>query len=279
MARRVREELVGNPFARQRRVFLCGATTNDKASVRERLAKQLRGYLYEVHYPEHLFDELLTGPGNQDLLSLENLLADGVDAIVIVLEGVGAFTELGAFANHQRLREKLIVVQDRKYARDRSFIQLGPIRLLKAQGKHRIIAVDFLDVENIVKLLSRSISSIDNRSSTFNIENLFHTQDFILPLLYVLDTLTRAELAHALNHVAVLGPQRAEATVTAAVAMMRTERLLVSTDVGLTLTQRGQQRARSPVYGQQSRDRALDSLRVGILHRRYRRDKKSFPEG
>ena len=84
-----------------------------------------------VYYPEELFEELIRGKGGFDLLSLENLLAQSVHVIVIVLESPGAIAELGAFTNHPQLSNRLVVVVDKKFRKARSFIALGPIRYLK----------------------------------------------------------------------------------------------------------------------------------------------------
>jgi len=54
-----------------------------------------------------MFIEFILGHQKQDLLTLENLLADSVNTVVILLQSPGTFTELGAFTNYEKLTEML----------------------------------------------------------------------------------------------------------------------------------------------------------------------------
>ena len=97
---------------------------------------------YDLIYPEDIFDELLYSSNSTDLLSLENLLADSVDAVVVIPESAGSFAELGAFANNEKLRSKMICVVDIKYKRDKSFINQGPIKLVRSVNKDAIVYIE-----------------------------------------------------------------------------------------------------------------------------------------
>jgi hypothetical protein len=115
-------------------LFLIGARESkgtSQPSMRTRLRKVLEDrQLVQIYYPEDLFGELIFGEQKMDLLKLENLLADSVHAVVICPESPGSFAELGAFANHDRLCKRLIVVGDDQHRKARSFIRLGPLRFL-----------------------------------------------------------------------------------------------------------------------------------------------------
>jgi hypothetical protein len=278
VARQIRSELINETWNRERRVFLCGASTDSRTSIRQTIADGLRSELrslLSIHYPEQLFDELLSGRGSHNLLTLEHLLADGVTAIVIVLESAGALTELGIFSANDRLRKKLIVLQDKRYARDRSFIQLGPIRLLKEENKTSVITMDFEEPHTIVGLLAQRIRAMPNDAAEFRGDNLFHAQELLLPLLYVFEALNRNELCFAFDAVARVGTKTARALVTASLAMLRAERLVVATEHGIALTSTGEERVRPPPSkkrgaSDEARTRALDALQLDSLHRTRR---------
>ncbi len=73
-------------------IFLCGGAS--KEEMQFRLAIQARiialksPYRYSVHLPENMFLELILGHRKYDLLSLENLLAENVNTVVVPLHEV-----------------------------------------------------------------------------------------------------------------------------------------------------------------------------------------------
>ncbi|HEX7478526.1 MAG TPA: retron St85 family effector protein [Polyangiales bacterium] len=277
IGKRIRTDVVAPHWDFRRRVFLCGAATGKRTSVRERLAAALTAHSRHstlVYYPEKLFDELLTGVGRHDLLSLENLLAEGVTAIVVVLESPGAMTELGAFANHDQLRKKLIVVQDKKFVRDRSFIQLGPIRLLRDQRDGRVIDADFNNPEASAAAIDKAVGRLSSWVAKFDMTNLFHAQEFVLPALYLFQALSREELLTMVIATTGLHRVRCEAIVAGSLAILLADRFVALTSAGYTLTVKGAQSVRRADV---VRNHVLDELRVDILHRVCRRKKEPFP--
>ncbi len=112
----IRDRIFIPSYSRKTTVFLCGADLGDSKTGRHKLAKLFEKYpRYKLLYPEDLFDDLMAGQGQQSLLVLENILADSVDCIAILLQSPGTFTELGAFSNHARLCNKLIIVIDKEF--------------------------------------------------------------------------------------------------------------------------------------------------------------------
>jgi len=122
-------------------IFLCGG--KKQKAFRNRLrdvVPQQRGYYrYRVFYPEDMFMALIFGNPRSDLLQLEHFLATKVHAIVILLQSAGTFTELGAFAAAKGVRDKLLVVTYPRYARDKSFINIGPLRYLTKNTKSLVL--------------------------------------------------------------------------------------------------------------------------------------------
>jgi hypothetical protein len=131
-ARRIHDEVYRRFYSYKTTIFLCGASPDKKDSVREQLQKALMdkqySYMYDIFFPEDLFEELISGPHHQDLISLENILADSVDVVILAIESTGAIAELGFFASNAKLRKKLICLVDQKHKKDRSFIKYGPLR-------------------------------------------------------------------------------------------------------------------------------------------------------
>ena len=116
-------------------VFLCGANRDkNKISVRrEAILEFAKENLPNTQFflAESLLNtEQILGNESKNLLDFEKSLSEFADKIVIVLESPSAFAELGAFC-HESLREKLIVINDKKYKDSESYINLGPIKAIK----------------------------------------------------------------------------------------------------------------------------------------------------
>jgi hypothetical protein len=82
----------------------------------------------------------------------ENLVEFELDAgclaraIILITETPGAIAELGAFCMDEVLRERILVVIERRYVnQENSFICLGPLKLIKKNNEdHSVCAVDTL---------------------------------------------------------------------------------------------------------------------------------------
>lgn len=145
-------------------IFLCGGSSPSEEAFRRKLGNRISAtkskYRYSVFYPEDLFVELILGHQRQDLLTLENLLAKSVSAVVILPQSPGTFAELGAFANHPQLKNKLVVVMDSRYERSQSFITTGPVRYLRKETMSRVIyerlsALNFQDSNLSLQVFQR----------------------------------------------------------------------------------------------------------------------------
>lgn len=99
-------------------------------SERVRFIQALKESSVRVHLPEGLFDELILSD-KLNLIDLEDVLADSVDAVVMCVESDGSVAELGAFATNERLARKLFVVVNRDKRSEKSFINLGPLRYMR----------------------------------------------------------------------------------------------------------------------------------------------------
>lgn len=189
---------------REKNIFLIGREIGDQTSLRAKLYKELKNDI-QISFPEHLFDEQMFIK-NHNLLSLENLLAESVDAIVLCVESVGSFTELGAFSNHQKLNDKLLVYIDEQYQRKNSFVNLGPVKYLKAKTTSKVTYINFsgkIASRDITKL-KKNINELKKNSNSkisYDLSNLFFCDKYLLALLYVLGEVDRKTIIEIIKNI------------------------------------------------------------------------------
>lgn len=187
-------EIITNGIDEKRKViFLCGANKNDKTKLRYKFSEILKGEeKYELTYPEDIFEDLLEGQGGNSLLSLEEQLAEAVDLIILLPESPGSFAELGAFSTQQALAEKTLVFRDGRFKTDKSFINHGPVRLIKNyKGKIIDIPYDFSlsDMTIISEIKEHIHEKIIKRRRQKKIDNLLSYPVQILLLIFLFDKL------------------------------------------------------------------------------------------
>lgn len=140
-------------------LFLCGgASSKINASNRDLLRKRLeKNDKLSIFYPEDMFMELLSRK-KYDLFTLENFLAENSDLIMIVCESPGSFTELGAFTSNDKILDKLVVLIQKKYKNDKSFIMQGPVRYIESKNKNNVIYFNN-DMDDMEKAVEGYLSS------------------------------------------------------------------------------------------------------------------------
>jgi len=199
-------------------------------------------YEYSIYYPEDMFVELILGHQKKDLLSLENLLANSVNVVVILLQSAGTIAELGAFTNHKKLRDKLIVVVDPKHKRSKSFINFGPLRYLKDKTESKII---FLEMNNsnltllVKRLLVNARTIAKHSSSISDLSNPILAYKFYLALIYVFDPIPKTAVIEIARK---LSSESDENTATAAETVVNSlinERKVYLSEGNLSTTPKG----------------------------------------
>lgn len=206
-------------------IFLIGKSSSDASSIRYSIRKELEtSSVYwnrrnTIHYPEELFSELLYD-NKIDLLTLENILAESVSIIIICLESPGAIAELGAFVNHSQLRERILVVADEKRKKDKSFIRMGPIRLLENEiGKQSIIwhAYQDGDLKRLVARVKKQISVISSRVKLEpSLASPILASKFLLALISVLSPVDKATIEDCIANLSRLEKPKTEIVCTSA---------------------------------------------------------------
>lgn len=179
-------------------IFLCGKDKSDKNSYRAKVASFLqKEKSYQLAYPEDLFEDLLEGQGGNSLLALEQQLAEAVDLIVLIPESPGSFAELGAFSMKTELARKMLILRLSKFKSGKSFINHGPIRLVKSsKGQVLDIPNDFneKDVIHTTLVLEKIKNMFPTKRKKKNIDNLLLFPNHILLLIYLFDKLTLASI-------------------------------------------------------------------------------------
>ncbi|MBU2869429.1 retron St85 family effector protein [Colwellia sp. E2M01] len=256
-------------------VFLCGADIKNNKTARSKMASLFSSVArYELLYPEDIFDDLLAGAGKHSLLTLENVLAGSVDAIVIFPESPGSFAELGAFSNNEKLAEKMIVLANKKYERDKSFINYGPNRLVKASDTGKVFHLnygDFSDEDNkkdLYKKVNDQITKIRKAHPVpKNVANLLETENFILPCIYLIDEIDHGKLYKLLEFATDHNKQLCEIATKSSLGRLVSKNYITRTPKGFKVTELGADYVRKTF-----KDQSLDKARIEILNTENRRN-------
>ncbi|MCM0613041.1 retron St85 family effector protein [Marinobacter sediminum] len=256
-------------------VFLCGGEVTNEHNARSKMASIFSKYpRYEVLYPEDLFDDLLAGQGQHSLLKLENILAESVDAIVLFPESPGSFAELGAFSNNTKLANKMIVVPNQKFKSDKSFINYGPIRLVKSSKSGKVTQANYekmsekTEQHRLYRRVNDYITNIKKLCPVQkNVANILETENFILPCIYLIDVIDIYGLYRLMKYATSQDDSLCEIATRSALGRLAQKRLITRTSSGFQVTAIGREYVRATF-----RSTYLDRARVEILNAENRRN-------
>lgn len=103
--------------------------------------------------------------GNLDLLTFENVLEAVSKMILIPLESFGTSCELGAFTRIDNESNKVVAIIEEKHSKDKSFVNYGPIQLLKEINDDRVFTVSYQHSgENHYMLTNSKIEALHSHS-------------------------------------------------------------------------------------------------------------------
>lgn len=181
-------------------IFLCGADTGKTDSFRHLLNIEFQKYAkFNVVYPEFIFATLLNQK-ESNLLELEDELANYVDLIIIPLEGQGTLAEIGAFAVNKKLLPKIIAINDIRYKNVKSFINLGPIDLIKKTNSSNLFYFTKGEEKDILEDLVDSISSKRfPKKDSYDLVNIFNLSRYLFYLIAIFQPLTKKQMFERLN--------------------------------------------------------------------------------
>tara|TARA_R110002049_G_scaffold309186_1_gene518209 strand:- start:23333 stop:24238 length:906 start_codon:yes stop_codon:yes gene_type:complete len=256
-------------------VFLCGGALSDSENARSKMANIFSKYpRYEILYPEDLFDDLLAGQGQYSLLKLENILADSVDSIVLCPESPGSFAELGAFSNNEHLARKMIVVSNQKFKSDKSFVNYGPNRLVKASKTGKVININYghlNDEDEQLKVYKRINDYITSIRKTYpvakDVANILETEHFVLPCMYLMDKINNVSLYKLLKYATGQDEQMCEIATRSAIGRLVQKSFITKASMGYQVTRAGSEYVRRIFVST-----CLDMARSELLNAENRRN-------
>ena len=256
-------------------VFLCGADITNTDTARSKMASIFSNYArYELLYPEDLFDDLLAGQGQYSLLDLENILADSVDAIVLFPESPGSFAEIGAFSNNEKLVKKLIVLSNKKYKSDKSFLNYGPYRLIKRSNTGKVNHINYShlsDPVESIKIYRKVNGFITNIKKAHPVDrdvaNILEAENFILPCIYLFDTTDIIILSKLIGFATGQEKILCDIATKSSLGRLASKSYISQTPSGFQVTKEGAKYIRktfSNIY--------LDIVRIELLNAQNRRN-------
>ena len=279
LSQKIRDDIYKPAYTFKTTVFLCGADINQKDKIRFQIAEALKWeFWYDIIYPEDIFDELLYSSKTKDLLSLEGLLADSVDALVIIPESPGSFVELGAFANDEKLRKKLICVVDKKYKKDKSFINQGPLKLVKKANPFGLVFIDPNEVPTEAVKLVSALRKMKKVSAKMGDKiSLLQLGNFLLPSIYLLEPVSKNTLINLVAAAAKDERNSFQTTTTALTILIKKKQIQLTTE-GYKLTRLGLenffafQKTKTRIKRQDEKTE-IDNIRLEILNLKNRKKK------
>ena len=175
-------------------IFLCGASVLGANSIRTLIYESLRPLgKINVVFPEWLFSDLMAKP-KYNLLELENELAHNVDLLIIPLESIGTIAELGAFASFGTIRSKIIVINDTGHKLKQSFVNLGPLKLIRQEHPDNVMYYDNDNKHELVEKVVTRIKYLKNRQPKSEVNNLFNLTRFILFLIGIYQPVSKEDI-------------------------------------------------------------------------------------
>ncbi|MGQ8818656.1 retron St85 family effector protein [Serratia sp. NA_13] len=128
-------------------LFICGGeekSCKNRGILEDYIKKHHKEYL--TFRAELAWDVISNSESSRNVnaLALEEWLADFSDVVIILVESYGTVAELGAFSLSDGLRKKLLPILDKKFERDTSFINTGPVMWVNNDSKFKpAIYTDF----------------------------------------------------------------------------------------------------------------------------------------
>ena len=162
---------------------------------------------------EQFFHEYQKNSKTKNSLDFEHVLSDISEKIIIILESPGAICELGAFSN-EALRKKLIVINDKNFQNEPSFINTGPLAAIKeCSGNDKVIwykmdhiapymdsvASTFIELELLLSPHSSAQVKTPGRSMDPSISISNTSVLFVHDIIFLLDKARYKDLIAALK--------------------------------------------------------------------------------
>lgn len=141
-------------------VFLCGSEPEDmRFDVRSQVRYLLNTYMgCQSFFGEEISDSSSDVKAKPDLLTIEVRAAWKSDLIIMFLGSTGTIAELTAFAMTKQVRHKLLVFNSRQFKEKRTFVNLGPLSLLRSEQVAYYESGSAILSTDIIKQLDRRVA-------------------------------------------------------------------------------------------------------------------------
>lgn len=203
--KRIYVDVFCNIFSKSYYIFLCGGA--GKNNVRDKVRILLEEKNFKVLYPEDLFMDMLNKNKKSNLFEFENLLAQNSDIVCVICESMGSAVELGTFAQSEEVRKKMVAAIEYKYSRDKSFINMGPLKYLEKLNKDSVAYYKkdnlkhFTDtlVRQFMRMIRRDKKEVYNNS----LDRLAAFIVYIPLVVYFFQSISREELHSGIKEMLV----------------------------------------------------------------------------
>lgn len=177
-------------------LFICGGeekSCSNRGTLENYIKRHHKEYLT---FRAELAWEVISNSKNSknvNALALEEWLADFSDIVIILVESYGTVAELGAFSLSNGLRKKLLPILDKRFERDLSFINTGPVMWVNNDSKFNpAIYTDFSTILTCIPEINERLAR--KSRSTFSEENSYGNYRYspkvlLFFLLYVIASL------------------------------------------------------------------------------------------
>lgn len=195
------DDVFYNTYRQSCYVFLCGGAGREH--IRNKVRDNLKQRNLQILYPEDLFMEMLNRNKKSDLLEYENFLAENADIICVICESMGSAVELGAFVQNEEIRHKMVVAVNQKFARDKSFIMMGPVRHIQKENAAQVVTYKENALDDLARTLARRFISLTSKRDSAKDESFHQLSAYIafIPLvIYFYQRIPRGELFHDMKN-------------------------------------------------------------------------------
>ncbi|MCP4650483.1 MAG: hypothetical protein GY853_10445 [PVC group bacterium] len=273
----ISNEILPKRHKRSLNIFLVGESTLKNNTIRDQIkanlfAKRIMKFWIDIYYPEYLFNELLGQSKKNNLLELETYLAKWVHSVAIILRGEGAIAELGAFANHKKLNNKLIVIVNEKYRGKESFIIQGPVRYLHHNTKSiiRYHNLDQPDIKSLSKdIYDSTIILAEDSEVDETILNPIEAQHFVSLCIYLMEPVDKQTLIWLFRAIKTTSDKDVQTIISTSLSILHHQEYLILQSRKYSLTSEGLDKLKLNLkkdYKDRSIVHSLDNIRLKILN-------------
>lgn len=164
-------------------LFICGGDPkyfNNREKIEKYLSKHYQHLLHfrAEHAWEAISNESSKNSNKTNALALEEWLAEFSDAVIILVESFGTVAELGAFSISEPLRKKLLPIVNKKFEKDESFVNTGPVRWV--DNDSAFAPTIFTDFSTILTCMPQIVSRLANNKvyKSRDVNHKFGSLDF-----------------------------------------------------------------------------------------------------